>query len=204
MTDREPTVYRGCASDRQGMLGARSRREPPGCPLPVAASYLHAGNHVRKHGSTRPRGLRAAPFVKIDAAQDVRFKTSSESSRRTDEASTGRGRRPDLLGARASRPPRPEAGNGQPAADPQLLKRAGRPRSQGGLQENWLTCGERSASRSPGRVRWSPIRASSFPTWWCRRGGGVRPHSTRARPRGVADDGPPAPRRGRPPASHGP
>ena len=40
-------------------------REPPGRPLPVAASYLHAGNHFRKLGST----------VKIDAAQDVWFRT---------------------------------------------------------------------------------------------------------------------------------
>ena len=43
------------------MHGARSWRKPSGCPLPVAASYLHAGNHFRKLGST----------VKIDAAQDV-------------------------------------------------------------------------------------------------------------------------------------
>ena len=43
------------------MLGASSWRQPPGRPLPVAASYLHAGNHFRNLGST----------VTIDAAQDV-------------------------------------------------------------------------------------------------------------------------------------
>ena len=36
-----------------------------------------------------------------------------------------------FLGARASRPPRPEARNGQPAEGPRLSMRAGRPRSRG-------------------------------------------------------------------------
>ena len=36
----------------------------------------------------------------------------------------------DPLGARASRPPRPEAGNGRPAEGPRLFERAGRPRSR--------------------------------------------------------------------------
>ena len=49
------------ASDRQGMLGASSWRKPPGDVMPAAASGLHAGNHVRKLGST----------AKSDAAQDV-------------------------------------------------------------------------------------------------------------------------------------
>ena len=40
------------ASDRQGMLGAASRREPPGCVVPVAASYLHVGNDRRTPGSS--------------------------------------------------------------------------------------------------------------------------------------------------------
>ena len=43
------------------MHGAPSWREPAGRHLPVAASYLHAGNHVRELGST----------VQIDAAQDI-------------------------------------------------------------------------------------------------------------------------------------
>ena len=43
------------------MLGASSRRKPPGDVLPVAASCLHAGSHVRKRGSA----------VKIDTARDV-------------------------------------------------------------------------------------------------------------------------------------
>ena len=43
------------------MLGASSWRKPCGYVMPVAASYLHAGNHSRKLGST----------VKIDTARDV-------------------------------------------------------------------------------------------------------------------------------------
>ena len=46
-------------SDRQSVLGASSWHKPPGDAIPVAASYLHAGNHFRKLGSP----------VKIDAAQ---------------------------------------------------------------------------------------------------------------------------------------
>ena len=43
------------------MLGACSWRKPPKCAMPVAASYLHAGNPFRKPGS----------IVRIDAAQGV-------------------------------------------------------------------------------------------------------------------------------------
>ena len=43
------------------MHGAPSWREPAGRHRPVAASYIYAGNHVRKPGST----------VTIDAAQDI-------------------------------------------------------------------------------------------------------------------------------------
>ena len=43
------------------MHGVPFRREPPGCVRSVAASYLQAGNHFRKLGST----------VRIDAAQDI-------------------------------------------------------------------------------------------------------------------------------------
>ena len=52
------------------MHGARSWREPAGRRLPVAASYLHAGDHVRELGSTG-RAMRAAPLVQIDAARDI-------------------------------------------------------------------------------------------------------------------------------------
>ena len=43
-------TWRGCASDRQGMRGASSRREPSGDVISVAASYLHPGNRFRKLG----------------------------------------------------------------------------------------------------------------------------------------------------------
>ena len=43
------------------MHGTSSLRAPAGYVIPIAASYLHAGNHFRKLGST----------VKIDAAQDI-------------------------------------------------------------------------------------------------------------------------------------
>ena len=43
MTNRKSSE--AAASDRQGMLGASSRRKPPGDAIPVAASSLHAGNH---------------------------------------------------------------------------------------------------------------------------------------------------------------
>ena len=57
--DSESMASEAAASDRQGMLGASSWRKPSGDILPVAASYLHAGNHFRKLGSP----------VRIDAAQ---------------------------------------------------------------------------------------------------------------------------------------
>ena len=41
-------------------------------------------------------------------------------------------------GSRASRPPGPEARNGQPAGGPQVFKRAGRPRSRGALSQDEL------------------------------------------------------------------
>ena len=47
-TSLGPDVRRGCASDRCGMRGAPSRREPAGRSPPVAASPLHAESHVRK------------------------------------------------------------------------------------------------------------------------------------------------------------
>ena len=59
-------VQRRCTSDRRGRPDASSWRKPPGDTVPVAASSLHAGNHVRTLGSTGTRGLRAARFVKID------------------------------------------------------------------------------------------------------------------------------------------
>ena len=43
------------------MRGASCRRKPPGDVIPVAASYLHAGNHFLKPGSP----------ARIDAAQDI-------------------------------------------------------------------------------------------------------------------------------------
>ena len=49
------------------MRGASSWREPPGRVVPVAASYLHAGNQFRKYGSS----------VKIDADQDIQCKNSA-------------------------------------------------------------------------------------------------------------------------------
>ena len=48
-----------------------SGREPAGHPLPVAVSYLHTGKPLPETRLNTPRGLRAAPFMKSDAAQDV-------------------------------------------------------------------------------------------------------------------------------------
>ena len=41
-------AWRGCASDRRGMPGASSWREPPGGVVPVAASYLSSGKPASK------------------------------------------------------------------------------------------------------------------------------------------------------------
>ena len=45
-----PMCQRGCTSGRQGMHGAPCRRKPPGDVIPVAASYLYAGDQLRKLG----------------------------------------------------------------------------------------------------------------------------------------------------------
>ena len=97
-------LWRGCAADRRGIHGARSWREPSGHPLPVAASHVHARNHVRTPGST----------VKIDAARAVQAAASRNSP--PPVSATGPAMRPDvrnrvppaMRGAR-SHAPRPDS-----------------------------------------------------------------------------------------------
>ena len=67
--DGAPSSSEAAASDRQGMLGASSRRKPPGDAIPVAASDLHSGNHFRKLGSSAridtAQGFESGPLTPI-------------------------------------------------------------------------------------------------------------------------------------------
>ena len=120
------------------MHGASSLRKPPGDAIPVAASYLDAGNHFRKLGPTG-----RAVCARCRLGTSTRLKESGEAARRTDTACTASPFDADLPGA--SYPSQPRTSTQEP------------------LSEIRLDCEDRHGSRRPARRRPAGRPDSAFP-----------------------------------------